>query len=120
MRFPVIPLFLLALPFLEIAGFVVVGQQIGLFYTLALVVAAGVLVKGSASSVDLLLVGELAGTRVKTVIKDIESIESRELNYAVLTYDEFYYRLSVRDKFITEILGGKHAVLSDADNILKS
>ena len=87
---------------------------------LRLAVAAGVLVKGSASSVDLLLVGELAGTRVKTVIKDIESIESRELNYAVLTYDEFYYRLSVRDKFITEILGGKHAVLSDADNILKS
>ena len=87
---------------------------------LRLAVAAGVLVKGSASSVDLLLVGELAGTRVKTVIKDIESIESRELNYAVLTYDEFYYRLSVRDKFITEIFGGKHAVLSDADNILKS
>ena len=29
MRFPVIPLFLLALPFLEIAGFVIVGRQIG-------------------------------------------------------------------------------------------
>jgi UPF0716 protein FxsA len=43
MRFSVIPLFLLALPFLEIAGFVIVGQQIGVFYTLALVVAAGIL-----------------------------------------------------------------------------
>ncbi|MCX7302786.1 MAG: membrane protein FxsA [Hyphomicrobiales bacterium] len=41
MRFPVIPLFLLALPFLEIAGFVVVGRQIGVFWTLALVIAAG-------------------------------------------------------------------------------
>jgi UPF0716 protein FxsA len=43
MRFPVIPLFLLALPFLEIAGFVIVGRQVGVFYTLALVVASGVL-----------------------------------------------------------------------------
>ena len=87
---------------------------------LRMAVAAGVLVKGSASSVDLLLVGDIAGTRVKAVVKEIEKIESRELNYAVLSYDEFYYRLSVRDKFITEILGGKHAVLYDAENILNS
>lgn len=43
MRFPFIPLFLLALPFLEIAGFVIVGREIGVFSTLALVVASGVL-----------------------------------------------------------------------------
>lgn len=43
MRFPVIPLFLLALPFLEIAGFVIVGQKIGVLSTLALVIASGVL-----------------------------------------------------------------------------
>lgn len=43
MRFPVIPLFLLALPFLEIAGFVIVGRQVGVLYTLGLVVAASIL-----------------------------------------------------------------------------
>ena len=43
MRFPLIPLFLLALPFLEIAGFVIVGQQIGVLPTLALVIASGIL-----------------------------------------------------------------------------
>jgi UPF0716 protein FxsA len=43
MRFPVIPLFLLALPFLEIAGFVIVGSEIGVLYTLALVIASGIL-----------------------------------------------------------------------------
>ena len=82
-------------------------------------VAAGVLVKGSPSQIDLLLVGALPTARVKALIKDLEKQESRELNYAVLNYDEFYYRLSVRDKFITEVLGGKHAVLYDAENILK-
>jgi len=84
-----------------------------------LAVTAGVLVKGSASSIDMLLVGDVSAVKMKNVIKQIEKIEARELNYSVLSYDEFYYRLSVRDKFITEILNGKHAVLHDTDNILK-
>lgn len=84
-----------------------------------LAVLAGVLVKGSASAVDLLLVGDAPATKIKNVVKQIEKDEARELNYSVLSYDEFYYRLSVRDRFITEILNGKHAVLLDTDNILK-
>jgi UPF0716 protein FxsA len=43
MRFPFVPLFLVALPFLEIAGFVIVGRQIGVLATLGLVIAAIVL-----------------------------------------------------------------------------
>lgn len=42
MRFPAVPLFLLALPFIEIAGFVLVGEEIGVLATLALVIASGV------------------------------------------------------------------------------
>lgn len=84
-----------------------------------LALLAGVLVKGSGSSVDLLLVGDVSAIKLKNVIKQIEKIEARELNYSVLSYDEFYYRLSVRDKFITEILNGKNTVLLDTDNILK-
>lgn len=82
-------------------------------------VLAGVLVKGSGSAVDLLLVGDVPTTKLKAAVKQIEKIEGRELNYSLLSYDEFYYRLSVRDKFITEILNGKHAVLLDTDNVLK-
>jgi hypothetical protein len=84
-----------------------------------LALIAGVLVKGSNSQVDLLIVGEVSPAKVKSTMKDIEKQEARELNYSVMTYDEFYYRLSVRDKFITEILAGKHAVLVDIDNMLK-
>ncbi len=84
-----------------------------------LAILAGVLVKGSGSAVDLLIVGDVSAVKFKNVIKHIEKSESRELNYSLISYDEFYYRLSVRDKFITEILNGKHAVLLDTDNILK-
>jgi len=89
------------------------------FSGLRLAIAAGVLVKGSESVVDLLLVGELSGVKLRNVIKAIERAESRELNYTVLSYNEFYYRLSVHDKFITQILNSKHMVIADSDNILK-
>jgi len=82
-------------------------------------IASGVLVKGSASPLDLLLVGDLPTTKVKALVATIESEEGRELTYSVLSYDEFYYRLSVRDKFITAVLANKHMALVDTDNILK-
>lgn len=42
MRVSFIPLFLLLLPLIEIAGFVIVGRQIGVFPTLALTLATSV------------------------------------------------------------------------------
>lgn len=83
-------------------------------------VAAGILVNGSSSKVDLLLVGTIASTRLKKVVASIEKLEGRELSYSVLSYDEFYYRLSVHDKFITEILNSNHLVVVDTDDVLKS
>ncbi|MFZ2125132.1 MAG: winged helix-turn-helix domain-containing protein [Candidatus Saccharimonadales bacterium] len=79
---------------------------------------AGVLVKGSTAPVDVMLVGDIPTAKVKAFIKGIESDEGREINYSLLQYDEFYYRLSVRDKFITEILKAKHNVIVDKDKVL--
>lgn len=86
--------------------------------TLRLAIFSGILVKGSASSVDVLLVGNVATAKVKSAIAAIEKNEGRELNYTVMPYDEFYYRLSVRDKFISEILANTHVVAVDKDNVL--
>jgi hypothetical protein len=83
-----------------------------------LAIFAGVLVRGSTTSVDVVLVGNISPVKVKALIKNIEKGEGREINYSVLPYDEFYYRLSIRDRFITEILNGKHSVVIDKDKIL--
>lgn len=85
---------------------------------LRVAVIAGVLVEGSASSVDLLLVGDVPKSRVATLIESIELSEGRELSYSVLTYDEFYYRLSIRDRFISDIVANKHTILADVDKVL--
>ena len=85
---------------------------------LRLAILSGVLVKGSTSSVDVLLVGTLPSAKVKAAMAIIEKLEGREINYSVMSYEDFYYRLSVRDKFITEILNSKHTVALDKDNVL--
>lgn len=88
--------------------------------SLRLVIFAGVLVHDSASSIDILLVGSIIPAKLKALIKHIEKIEGRDINYTVLPYDEFYYRLSIRDKFITEILNNKHSVIVDRDKVLSN
>ncbi len=85
---------------------------------LKIAIVAGALVRGSTSRVDILLVGRLSESRVGVAIKKIEKAEGRELNYAVMSYDDFYYRLSVRDKFVMEIMNSKHSVVVDAESIL--
>jgi hypothetical protein len=83
---------------------------------LRVAIIAGALVKGSASPVDLLIAGAKS-KKLLGIIKDIESIEGRELTYSILSYDEFYYRLSVRDKFVNEMLSSKHNILLDTESI---
>jgi hypothetical protein len=85
-----------------------------------LAILSGVLVSGSVSSVDVLLVGNPAPAKLKSFIKMLEKKEGRTLNYSIMKYDEFYYRLSIRDRFITEILTAKHVILRDTEGILES
>jgi hypothetical protein len=82
-------------------------------------IAAGVLVKNSASPIDLMLVGDLSAKRVDEAVKEAEKLAGKEVRFTTIRYDEFYYRLSVHDRFIQSILTNKHVVLLDTDNILK-
>jgi hypothetical protein len=86
--------------------------------SLRVAILSGILVKGSTSPVDVLLVGTLPAAKVKAAMAIIEKLEGREINYSVMPYEDFYYRLSVRDRFITEILNSKHTVAIDKDNTL--
>ncbi|MBM3210079.1 transcriptional regulator [Candidatus Saccharibacteria bacterium] len=80
-------------------------------------IAAGTLVPGSGSEVDLLLVGDIPARKTSKLIGLIEAQEGHEINYTTLAYDEFYYRLSVRDRFVTELLNNKHSVLADSEKL---
>jgi hypothetical protein len=83
-------------------------------------ILSGVFAEGATSAVDILLVGDIRQAQVRKLMKKVESFEGREINYAILDFDDFYYRRSVRDRFVNEIIGGKYITLVDTDTILNA
>lgn len=79
---------------------------------------AGSLVKGSMSEVDVVIAGDINKTQAKKFIKELEDEEGKALNFAILSYQDFYYRLSIRDRFVVSIVSGKHTVLADTEKIV--
>lgn len=79
---------------------------------------AGALVRGSKSEVDVLLAGSINKNQAKRFIKELEGEEGRSLNYTVMSYEDFYYRLSIRDRFITDIINSKFTLLQDSEHVL--
>jgi hypothetical protein len=79
---------------------------------------SGGLVRGSQSEVDVLLAGDINKTQLKRFIKQMEEEEGRQLNYTTMPYEDFYYRLSIKDRFIINIINGKFTLLQDTEGIL--
>ena len=83
------------------------------------VIQTGKLV-GSDGVVDLLIAGDsINKTRLKLVVKGLEK-DGLSLNYVAMNYDDFYYRMSIRDRFVCDILNKKYSVLIDTEGILNS
>ena len=95
-------------------------DSLGRMRGLRLAIISGKLVVGSSSAVDLLLVGDgMSAVTIKNLVKKIEKDRKIEINYAVMSYDDFYYRMSVKDRFIMDIIRNKHSVLVDTENIMR-
>ena len=102
------------------AGGVSWKDSLGRMRGLRLAIISGKLVVGSSSAVDLLLVGDdMSAVTIKNLVKKIEKDRKIEINYAVMSYDDFYYRMSVKDRFIMDIVRNKHSVLVDTENIMR-
>ena len=95
-------------------------DSLGRMRGLRLAIISGKLVVGSSSADDLLLVGDdMSAVTIKNLVKKIEKDRKIEINYAVISYDDFYYRMSVKDRFIMDIIRNKHFVLVDTENIMR-
>lgn len=81
-------------------------------------ILSGQLVLGSNSNVDVILAGNVNKTQAKKFMKELEDEENKSLNYTVMSYEDFYYRLSIKDRFVTSMINSKHTVLVDAEHVL--
>lgn len=81
-------------------------------------ILSGKFVRGSKSELDLLLAGNLNKTQVSKLVKELEGEEGKTLNYSVMSYEDFYYRLSIKDRFVSTIINAKKTIVVDTEKIL--
>lgn len=71
------------------------------------------------NSVDLLIVGTVVLPELAQIVKAEEARKDREINYTVMTEDEFLFRKRRRDPFILGIMqGARIMVLGDEEELV--
>ena len=65
----------------------------------------------SALDVDLFVVGDVRIDSLEKIIKDYQQETTREINYSVMSEEEFRHRKRANDHFITKILSQSRSML---------
>lgn len=75
--------------------------------------------KKSQTDVDLLVVGNVVLPELSQIIKAEEARRQTEMNYTVMTEEEFTFRKSRRDPFVLSIIGGSRImIMGDEEELL--
>lgn len=70
--------------------------------------------------IDLLVVGNDSNKQLSKWASSAEKKQGRSLNYVILPREDFYYRMSIKDKFLNDILSLDFTVIIDDNSIIKS
>ena len=71
------------------------------------------------SEIDMLIVGNNQDKKLSNWASDIEKKEGRELNYMILSMEDFYYRYTTQDTFIKGLFENNYKIVFDKENILE-
>jgi DNA-binding transcriptional ArsR family regulator len=88
-------------------------RRIGSAGPISYLALTGFFVSDEPSSTDLLVVGKVNREKLAGVIKNFQREVGREVNYTVLTPQEFRYRRDVTDRFLYSILESQKIVVID-------
>ena len=70
--------------------------------------------------VDILLVGDIKMQELEPLVKAEEQLRGHEINYTVMTPEEFEFRKMRRDPFIQEVFtGGRIMIIGDEDTLVE-
>ena len=84
-----------------------------------ILVLFGVFVDDAYSDIDMLIVGNNQDKNLSNWASDIEKKEGRELNYMILSMEDFYYRYTTQDTFIKGLFENNYKIVFDKENILE-
>jgi hypothetical protein len=71
----------------------------------------GAFVRDHASGTDLFIMGDVNRARVAKLVGELEQELNREINYTVMTPEEFDYRQRLNDRFLAGVLTAKKIML---------
>jgi hypothetical protein len=95
------------------------AKKIAMLGDVKLAIFSGKLVHGSDSEIDVLIVGDnVSSIKLKNTIKALEKDNGGSLTYTLMTFNDFYYRMSVKDKFISKYLKSKNQPVIDVDELV--
>jgi len=87
-------------------------QQVKRLGKIKLAIISGIFVNEPNARVDLFLVGEgINNKHIHGFIKKIETQIGKEINYVLMSTNDFYYRYDMFDRFVREIFEQPHEVL---------
>ncbi len=69
--------------------------------------------------VDMLIIGDDRTKKLTRWAEIVEKRQGRPMGYVIMSRDDFLYRKSVRDRFLTDILEMEAAELYDPEKIIK-
>lgn len=77
----------------------------------AMVSGKYIISKSNKDEVDMLMVGTIVLPELQIIVKKEEERKKQEINYTVMTEEEFNFRKSRRDPFIYSIINGSRIML---------
>jgi hypothetical protein len=84
-------------------------ERVGKIGNIKLAVISGVFINYAKSKADMIIVGDaVSHAKLKNLMEILEAEIGREINFVLMTMDEFKYRLNMLDKFVLEFLEGPH------------
>ena len=79
----------------------------------------GYFVDDASSQVDLFVVGSVDKVKMRPIIKDLSGEVGHEINYTIMTPEEYQDRRDLFDRFLTEIISSPKIVVVDYLGISK-
>ena len=74
-----------------------------------LAVVSGAFINYNKSKADMILVGDgISRAKLRNLMSNLEAEIGKEVDFVMMTHEEFKYRLNMLDKFILEFLEGPH------------
>lgn len=73
---------------------------------------SGAFINYPKSKADMIIVGDgISRAKLRNLLNNLEAEIGKEIDFALMTFDEFKYRLNMLDKFILEFFEGPHEEL---------